>query len=202
MTLLRPMSSRPARSLSLGALLLVATLLAGCGSALPPPRLAAAERAEVAAVGRLGTVAVDPGAQRSCAAMEGMLKRTGLFTEVVKLDPAAAPPDYVAAIEDRCSYRRGGFIPILSILTLGVVPTFEKFQLGFAFSLRDTRSGETIHVPCEIEGRLGVGWVPAMMAVLPGWTRQDPEQSPRFENRLAYSIASRLPPGSRRRDGP
>ena len=66
-------------------------------------------------------------------------------------------------------------------------------QLGFPFSLRDTRSGEVIHVPCEIDGWIGVGWIPAVMTVLPGWTQDDPESSPQFESRLAYGIASRLP---------
>ena len=83
--------------------------------------------------------------------------------------------------------------PLLPILTLGVVPQFGRMELGFPFSLRDTRSGEVIHVPCEIDGWIGVGWIPAVMTVLPGWTQDDPETSPRFETRLAYSIASRLP---------
>lgn len=180
------------------ALTAAAALLSGCGSMLPPPRLSAAEQAHVQAVGRLGSVAVDPGPEKpSTALFERMLTRTGLFTQVSRLDPAAAstapPADYVAALEGRCGYHRGGWLPILPILTLGVVPQFGRMQLGFPFSLRDTRSGEVIHVPCEIDGWIGVGWIPAVMTVLPGWTQDDPESSPQFESRLAYAIASRLP---------
>jgi hypothetical protein len=181
-----------------GAILVAAILSTGCGSGLPPPRLSSAEHARVESVGRLGSVAIDTGTEKpSMGPFQGMLTRTGLFTKVLpKVDPAE-PADYVARIEDRCDYRQGGWIPLLPIVTLGVVPQFGKFQLGFAFSLQDTRSGETIHVPCEIEGRLGVGWIPALMAVLPGWTREDPENTSRFDRRLAYSIVSRLPPASR-----
>jgi hypothetical protein len=191
----RPRTPALASGLSLAVVLAAAALLAGCGSMLPPPRLSPAEHARVASVGRLGTVAVDPGPERpSTAVFENMLARTDLFTRVVRLDPAAEPADYVAAIEGRCSDRRGGWIPILPILTLGVVPQFGKVQYGFPFSLRDTRSGAVIHVPCEIDGWIGVGWIPAVMAVLPGWTQDDGESGPRFERRLAYSIASRIAP--------
>jgi hypothetical protein len=191
-------SFRKLRQTALGGLPLAAVLLAGCGSALPPPRLSPAESAHLASAGRVGAVAIDPGPGPSRdLGFVRMLERTGVFTRAVPLNEAVGPTEYVATIEDRCSYHRGGWIPILSVLTLGVVPTFGKFQLGYAFSLRDTRSGETIHVPCEIEARLGAGWIPAMMTVLPGWTQEDPEQTSRFEKRLAYSIVSRLPPGSR-----
>jgi hypothetical protein len=194
---------RFSRTIRASILILVAgaaLVLGGCGSMLPPPRLSPAQSTRVAAAGRLGSVAVDPAPGRSCdRAFLRMLERTDLFTRVVPLPDAGAPTEYVAAIEERCSYGRGGFIPIVSILTLGVVPTFQRFELGYAFSLRDTRSGETIHVPCEIEGKIGVGWIPAAMAVLPGWTQEDPEQSPRFVKRLAYGIISRLPaPGTGR----
>ncbi|HTG32776.1 MAG TPA: hypothetical protein VLB76_07565 [Thermoanaerobaculia bacterium] len=189
---------RKLRQAVLGVLPLAAVLLAGCGSALPPPRLSSAESARLASAGRVGAVAIDAGPGKSCdLGFVRMLERTGVFTQAVPLNEAVGPTEYVAAIEDRCSYHRGGWVPILSVLTLGVVPTFGKFQLGYAFSLRDTRSGETIHVPCEIEARLGAGWIPAMMTVLPGWTQEDPEQTSRFDKRLAYSIVSRLPPGSR-----
>ena len=191
--------SRVFRQATAGVLLAVSALLAGCGSALPPPRLSSGERARVASAGSLGAVAVDPAPGKTCdREFLDMLRRTGLFTRVEPLDAVAAPAEYVAAIEDRCSYRRGGWVPMLSVLTLGVVPTFGRFELGYAFSLRDTRSGETVHVPCEIDARLGVGWIPAMMAVLPGWTQEDPERTSRFEDRLAYSIVSRLPAGERK----
>jgi hypothetical protein len=179
-------------ALALAALSATA-LLTGCGSMLPPPRLSPAEQAHVQSVGRLGSVAVDPGPQQpSTGLFERMLTRTDLFTQVVRLDPAAPPTDYVATLEGRCNYHRGGWLPILPILTLGVVPQFGRMELGFPFSLRDTRSGEVIHVPCEIDGWIGVGWIPAVMTILPGWTQDDPESSPRFESRLAYGIVSRL----------
>ncbi|MBW8877319.1 MAG: hypothetical protein JF614_20330 [Acidobacteria bacterium] len=48
-------------------------------------------------------------------------------------------------------------------------------------------------------GSLGVGWLPAVMNVLPGWSLSEPEQSRNFDRRLAYSIASADPHFSRRK---
>jgi hypothetical protein len=143
----------------------------------------------------LGVVAVtvpDPN-HGHAETLRAMLQRTGLFERAVLLDPAAPEPAYTATIVDRCSCRHGGWIPLFPILTLGVVPQFSRCSMGYAFTLRETASGEETRIACDIKMTVGVGWLPALMNVLPRWTFADPEASGHFESRLAYSIASRLP---------
>jgi hypothetical protein len=168
-------------------------VLIGCGSSLPPPRLTGPQSVTVDQIpaGSLGVVAVEAERENHAKTLGSMLERTGLFRSVVLASAATETPDYVARITDRCSYRRGGFVPLLSIVTLGIVPTFSRMELAYGFTLRETATGREAQIPCEIPSTLGVGWIPLAMNVLPGWTFQDPEKSKRFERRLAYAIASR-----------
>jgi hypothetical protein len=143
--------------------------------------------------GSLGVVAVSetltsPGHERI---LEAILLRTGLFRAAVKPDSDDPAPDYVATIRGRCSSRRGGWIPVLPLVTFGVVPQFSRMELGYAFSLRQTATGREVVIPCGIGVVVGVGWLPAVMNVLPGWSLHDPEKSRNFGRRLAYAILSR-----------
>ena len=60
--------------------LAAAAVLSGCGSMLPPPRLSAAEQADVQSVGRIGSVAVDPGAQRPSTSLFERLLAAAILT--------------------------------------------------------------------------------------------------------------------------
>jgi len=168
-------------------------LLSGCGSSLPPRPLTAAQRSFLDRTPSLGVVAVtvpEPDYGHA-ATLRGMLQRTGLFERAELLDPAAPPPRYTATITDRCSCGHG-WIPYLPVLTLGVVPQFGRCSMGYAFTLREVATGAETKIVCDIKETVGVGWLPALMNVLPGWTLGSNEKGPRFERRLAYSIASRL----------
>ncbi len=79
----------------------------------------------------------------------------------------------------------------MPILTLGFIPQFARMELGFAFTLRENATGREIEIPCGINATIGVGWIPAMMNALQGWTLNDSEEIPNFKKRLAYAIASR-----------
>lgn len=186
------MSTRPRLS-TVFALLACAGVLSGCGSSLPPRPLSAAQKAFVAQAPRLGVVAVDAAPHPGNAKiLRGMLERTRLFERAVVADPAEPGPAFTATIDDRCSCRHGGWIPVFPILTLGVVPQFSRCSMGYAFTLREVATGREAKIGCDIKMTIGVGWLPAVMNVLPRWTWADPETGGRYESRLAYSIASRL----------
>jgi hypothetical protein len=155
--------------------------------------LTAAQSTLVDGTGSLGVAAVDEswGKPGHAGILRSMLERTGLFRMVVLLGSGAPSPDYVTTIRGRCGNRRGGFIPVLPILTLGIVPQFTRMDLGYTFALRQVSTGREIVVPCEIESVMGFGWLPALMNILPGWSLTDPEDTPSFSRRLAYAIASR-----------
>ena len=185
------------RSRSLHLLLLAGGLwaLAGCGSIHRPAPLTAAEAARLDRTGSLGVVAVEGDACKSWGRkgeLHGMLERTGLFRRVVEPGTDDPAPDYMARIDERCSYRRGGWIPLWSVLTLGVIPTFQEMELGYGFTLHHLATGREVRIPCEIRTIVAVGWLPELMNVLPGWSRDDPEKTRNFDRRLAYAIASRI----------
>jgi hypothetical protein len=170
---------------------------------LPPRPLTAAQSSLVDRAGSLGVVAVSGDvclAGAGCASrgergdLHAMLERTGLFRAVVDAGSDDPAPDYLATIQGRCSYRRGGFIPLLPLLTFGVVPQFSPMNLGYAFTLRNLATGKETRIPCEIRVMVGVGWLPALMNVLPGWSLDDPEKTRNFGRRLAYAITSRTAP--------
>jgi hypothetical protein len=166
------------------------TLLAGCGSMLPPQPLNSAERGAVETAGNLGVVEVAAGPGRLSTGLVRLLQGTGLFSAVVAA-PSTRPPDFVATRGEAC--ERGAWTPSLAtMLTLGIVPTFDHVRQGYSFVLRDAHTGQETEIPCEIDVTIGVGWIPALMSVLPGWTLQDAESTPRFKERLAYNIASRM----------
>jgi hypothetical protein len=172
-------------------LVLLALVAVGCGSTRLPAKLSSAERQRVEAARLPLTVGVEP--SRSTGDLVRFLRGTGLFTQVEPLEGLAAPPDLVVRYEDRCSFHRGGFVPLLPILTLGIVPQWARFELGYAFSFHSSGgAGEPVLIGCgEAEGTMVVGWLGIPLNVLPNWTLQNPEESERFYNRLALAIAKR-----------
>jgi hypothetical protein len=196
------------------------SVLGGCGSSLAPRPLTAAQASQVqgfrggsgdagdaddaddaGGAGEMGVVAVEAPRQGYARILASQLERTELFRAVL-LVPADGPApegiDYVATVTGRCSARHGGWIPWLPILTLGVVPQFHTFEVGLPFTLRRVSTHEEVVIPCEIRSTLGVGWIPALLNVLPGWSLEEPEQTPNFGRRLAYSIVSRTAARPRR----
>ncbi|HXU44856.1 MAG TPA: hypothetical protein VN783_04980 [Thermoanaerobaculia bacterium] len=185
----------PRRVVALALLLLSAVVLSGCGSSLPPRALTAAQAAQVAAVPSFGVVAIAKAEYGNAGILRSQLEATGLFrTAVLEGAEGAAAADWTATLTGRCQNRRGGWIPFLPILTLGVVPEFARMELGYSFTLREAATGRTIDVPCEIKSTIGVGWLPALMNVLPGWSLKEPEETKSFRERLAYAIVSRAAP--------
>jgi hypothetical protein len=173
-----------------GLVVVSMTLLAGCGSMLPPRPLNPAERHTVDVAENLGVVEVVAGPGKLSTGLVRMLAGTGLFSAVVAAPPAR-PADFIATLGEAC--ERGAWTPSpVTLVSLGIVPTFSHLRQGYSFLLRNARTGEETEIPCELEVTIGVGWIPAAMSVLPGWTLQDVESTPRFRQRLAYNIASRV----------
>ncbi len=166
--------------------------LAGCGSMHPPKPLSAAQAALLRSAPQLGSVAVEETKVKGHAEiLRRQLESTGLFQLTGLAGTTSTAADWTARIDSRCDNRRGGWIPLVPILTLGFVPQFSRMELGYAFTLRETATGREVSIPCGIKATIGVGWIPALMNVLPGWTLNDSENSANFKKRLAYEIASR-----------
>jgi hypothetical protein len=172
--------------------LLATLVLAGCGSVHPPKPLSAAQAAQLQTAPSLGSVAIEETEVKAHGEnLRRHLESTGLFRAASLAGAETTSTDWTARIDARCSGRRGGWIPLVPILTLGVVPQFARMELGYTFTLRETATGREIQIPCGIKATIGVGWIPALMNVLPGWTLNESEESPAFQKQLAYAIASR-----------
>jgi hypothetical protein len=157
--------------------------------------LTAAQSSLVDRTGSLGVVAVvDDPCILPGRGLQSMLERTGLFRAVVASGPSAPATDYLATIQGRCTFGRGAWIPVLPLFTLGVVPEFHRMEMGYAFTLRHLSTGQETVIPCEIRATVGIGWIPLLMNVLPGWSTEDPEKTRTFGRRLAYGIVSRTTP--------
>lgn len=179
------------RALVLAPLLSIFTL-SGCGSMHPPKPLSAAQAAQLRSTPQLGSVAVEETEVKGHAEiLRRQLESTGLFKATSVAGAETPSADLTARIDGRCDNRRGGWIPLVPILTLGFVPQFSRMELGYAFTLRETATGREVSIPCGIKATIGVGWIPALMNVLPGWTLDDSEQSASYKSRLAYEIVSR-----------
>jgi hypothetical protein len=158
----------------------------------PPRPLSAAQAAQLRAAPHLGSVAVEElEVKGHSEILRRQLESTGLFRAASLAGTSSPAADWNARIDGRCDNRRGGWIPLVPILTLGFVPQFSRMELGYAFTLHENASGREIQIPCGIKATMGVGWIPALMNVLPGWTLNDSENSTNFKSRLAYAIASR-----------
>ncbi len=172
--------------------ILSAISLAGCGSMHPPKPLSRAQAAQLRATPSFGSVAVEELEVKGHAEiLRRQLLATGLFGSASLATAEAPAADWTARIDGRCDNRSGGWIPLFPILTLGFVPQFARMDLGYSFTLRETATSREVQIPCGIKATIGVGWIPALMNVLPGWTLNDSEESPSFKSRLAYAIASR-----------
>jgi hypothetical protein len=103
-----------------------------------------------------------------------------------------APPDLIAQVQRRCQ-QGGGWVPLLPILTLGIVPQWLNTGYGYAFILRSPASSDQVIFDCHTsEGTILVGWVGTLLTVLPDWqTAGDPETSRRHYNRLAFALLNR-----------
>jgi hypothetical protein len=186
------------RFLFLVVVCLCGSALEGCSviamsaTTLRPRPLTAAQSSLVDRAGSLGVVAVvdDPHAPPG-RGLAFDLERTGLFRAIVPVGSGGPAPDYVATVRGQC-YEP--WAPVLPLLTLGVLPQFHWTRLGASFILRERATGQEVVIPCEIESLVGVGWIPLLMNVLPGWAPGKTEMRPSFGRRLAYGIVSRLHP--------
>ena len=174
----------------LAVCLLASFLLAGCGSMQMPRTLSPAERMEVEAVEIPAVVGVQ--GWRWSEELQGILDASGLFRRVALLSALDQPPDLVATVRERCSFHRGGFIPIWTVLTLGVVPTWTRTEFGYVFAFHAPSAPDRkVVVGCGPGGYLVVGWLGTPLNALPGWTLSDPEEHPRYHHRVALEVARR-----------
>jgi len=162
---------------------------AGCGTMTLPPRLSPAERAQIERVRFDADVGVTTEYPRHIRKdVVAILQDTGLFRKVADLDELSEPPDLVVTVTG----RHGGkaIIPLLTIVTLGVLPTFFTDDVGYGLVIRSPIPKGRVPIDYHYTARAGLGFSSAVLNVLPGWHHPAPRPPRRLARRFALAIVA------------
>lgn len=189
----------------IGMLMIGSLLSGGCYASRLPPSLSAAEREQIHPLGF--TVAVDEEYYQStvtgnrehheehrtkCPAYPESLKNdlrgTMLFKDVDLSNKLPANPDLVASVKE--PVYGSTVIPLFTILTLGIIPTFTTERHGqvFAFA-RPADPAKTLRVEYTYESTSVLGWYAVYLRRSPDWSG-DSRCSQRYLDRLALAIST------------
>ncbi len=81
---------------------------------------------------------------------------------------------------------------ILSLITLGLIPTVTEEEHGYSFSLRSPKSSErVVMVEYVQQGYTVLGWVAGLLNLFPQWTGDSVHNDPRKE-RLKLMILTKV----------
>ena len=181
------------KALILGLALLVAGFgfAGGCGSTTLPPRITAEQRALLHKIQMAVTVGVED--YKYPVYSDGLtkaLQNTHLFARVDHLKNFTTAPDIVARVEE--SIHGNAVIPMLTGLSLGIIPTTTYETHGYSFSLSRPGIG-TSRVPVRFaySGPTTLGWWAMVLNMLPDRTMRDVYSHPRFVESFAWEIATK-----------
>ena len=169
---------------------IVAGLLKGCASEQRPLPLNTSEETLLGSKGFGLSLGVEPSTPPVYAqSLLHALQQTGLFHEVQPAGKTQAP-DLLVRVERPISGN--AVIPILSFLTLGLIPTVTEEEHGYSFSLRSPKSSErVVTVEYVHRGYTVLGWVAGILNLFPQWTGDGVRDDPHFKERLKLAILTK-----------
>lgn len=173
--------------------LALALLLGACGTMQLPPRLTADERTLVETHRFDAVVGVAPySIEYTRKDVRAVVRDTGLFTRVdfvEDLEAAGIAPDLVVSLQR----IRGGtaIIPVLTLVSLGVLPTFTHETMGYDLIFATPDRREALTVGYSFRGRIGLGILSSPLNLLPGWEHPKRRPPERLGRRFAVEIAGR-----------
>jgi hypothetical protein len=166
----------------------IGTVCGGCATMALPPRLSSAENARL----RDAHLPLTIGVERfeypaySDDLVKG-LRRVALFDGVDRLERFTTPPALIARVK-RTIYGEP-IIPILWMLSIGVIPESTKEEWGYSFYLSPPgESSQKVAIEYSYRGRTTLGWIALLDGLLPGRTFISPKKSRQFRGRLAIAI--------------
>jgi hypothetical protein len=163
--------------------------LGSCNSAVLAPAHTAAERAQADAL----HFPIRVGVERYqlpvySDGLIGILRSTGLFDSVDALDKLGAPPDLVARVTGPS--EGAAVIPALTLITLGIFPTFADETWGEKFELASPRNpARSVAIETRWTGATALGWLSTLLNLSPGRTSGDVTSHPRSVEHFRVSIA-------------
>lgn len=174
-------------------ILALALLLGACGTMQLPPRLTPDERSLVESHRFDAVVGVAPySIEHTRKNVRAVVRDTSLFARVdfvEDLESAGVAPDLLVSVQ-RVS---GGtaLIPILTLVSLGVLPTFARETMGYDLIFATPDRSEALTVGYSFRGRIGLGLLSSPLNLLPGWDHPKPRPPERLGRRFAVEIAER-----------
>ena len=169
---------------------IVAGLLKGCASEQRPLPLNTSEQTLLSSNGFGLSLGVEPSTPAVYAqSLLRALQQTGLFREVQPLERIQAP-DLLARVERPITGN--AVIPILSLITLGLIPTVTEEEHGYSFSIRSPKSSEWVVIVEYVHrGYTVLGWVAGLLNLFPQWTGDSVHNDPHFKERLKLMILTK-----------
>ena len=169
---------------------IVAGLLKGCASEQRPLPLNTSEQTLLSSNGFGLSLGVEPSTPAVYAqSLLRALQQTGLFREVQPPERIQAP-DLLARVERPITGN--AVIPILSLITLGLIPTVTEEEHGYSFSIRSPKSSERVVIVEYVHrGYTVLGWVAGLLNLFPQWTGDSVHNDPHFKERLKVMILTK-----------
>jgi hypothetical protein len=113
------------------------------------------------------------------------LRASGLFDRVVAAGETARP-DLIAEVERRIGETATA--PLLTLLTLGIVPATMDEEWGEVFWLRRPDGTQSVLIDFSYTSPTTLGWIASFLNISPDRTAGNPRDSQRFQNALAWKI--------------
>jgi hypothetical protein len=177
-----------------GALVALAVLVGiaiagGCSSSMLPPKVLAAQLTTIRQAHVAATVGVEP--YKYPVYSESLIKdlrATGIF-DAVDATGIVEHPRLLAAV-DRPVHGTAT-VPVITIITLGIVPTTVEEEFGYVFTLRSSDSRKSVQIDYTYRGNTTLGWWALFLNLSPDRTSGDPTQTSRFRDNLAAAVNAR-----------
>lgn len=175
---------------------LLAICSTGCGSTPMPPKLSGPQLALLEEVDLPYRVAVEPYQYGlySRLLLED-LRAADIFAGVDMLDDIH-DADLLARVVHPVSNDYVAVIPLFSIFTFGIVPTWFPMEYGASFELVGMSDGsacaaQSVAIDASYEGTLVMGWVSSILNISPRRTVRDVRKTDRYRRSIAHAVAQR-----------
>lgn len=190
----------------MGKIILILSLvviLAGCCSTPLPPALTQEERGFIENHKAIDAVVAVTEYKYPVYSRElyGTLKRTDIFTDVIYLRDAHDKKVAYIAEENRRIHGQASLWPLLTVISVGIIPTWAEEENGISFILKEMNDPSKIYyVEVSWTGTTILGWVGLFAALLPDRTFFNPERSRRYYDRIHFEVLKALPAAEKRKN--
>ncbi|HEY3132234.1 MAG TPA: hypothetical protein VGL91_22455 [Acidobacteriota bacterium] len=176
----------------------------GCGAYRRPPVLNAEERAmlqtgplpysvTVALVGRDEARDTGQNPEAYGDALAKLVTASGTF-KTIRYERSSTPSGQDLVATSTGLYCNTAVIPVLSIVSLGVIPTVFQDEQCQGMLLRRAAGrpkSEGVQVEVRYKGPVIMGWIAVVVGALPGWSHGSVDGDSRFAARFRLAVIRR-----------